>query len=264
MKYAILIGINYISDPLNKLSGCVDDITLIQKLLISDYGYNSENTYFMVESSKNLDLIPTKQNILNQINKIIPIIKSGDILIFYYSGHGSQIPDTSNSEKNNPDTPGYDDCICPCDFSKYPNQTGFITDLELKKLLVDRIPKGAKLRAFFDACHSGTILDLEFVWLQNSEFFQEYKPDKLSDDVLSISGCRDNQTSADSWNKQNRMAMGALTMMLIKVLKNTKKIKTTWKELLIVTRHYLIDSNYGQLPILSVANKKLADSEIDL
>jgi len=79
-----------------------------------------------------------------------------------------------------------------------------------------------------------------------------------------ISGCRDSQTSADSWNAQKMQSMGALTMMLIKALTNTPQIKTTWKELILLTRHYLVDGKYDQIPMLSVANKASGDVVVDL
>jgi hypothetical protein len=58
--------------------------------------------------------------------------------------------------------------------------------------------------------------------------------------------------------------MGALTMMIMKSLNNTPKIKTTWKDLIVTTRHYLASDSYDQIPMLSVSNKTLGDLIVDL
>lgn len=208
--------------------------------------------------------MPTKANILSELRAAVQATKSGDTLYLAYSGHGSQVKAKRNDEKNNPDTPGKDDCLCPCDFNDYDDDSGFITDDDLKDYVVNKIPKGAKLRATFDACHSGTMMDLEYLWKGGQQFLDEYTADEQSDDVLMISGCMDSQTSADSWNAQRAQNMGALTMMLVKALQNSAKVPTTWKDLVLVVRHFLVEAGYDQIPQLEVANKALIDLPIDL
>ena len=41
-------------------------------------------------------------------------------------------------------------------------QAGMIVDDELNRLLVNPLPPGVRLHAIVDACHSGTVLDLEY------------------------------------------------------------------------------------------------------
>jgi len=182
----------------------------------------------------------------------------------HYSGHGSQVKDLDGDEKDNLDTPGMDDCICPCDFDNYEGSNGFITDDVLKEILVNQIPVGARLRAFFDCCHSGSILDLEYMWKKDEEFLKTGAPEKRSHDIIMVSGCKDSQTSADSWNDQKKEAMGALTMMLIKALITTKTIKTTWNDFLLVVRHHLAAEKYEQMPMLSVSEKNLIHTLVEL
>lgn len=263
VKRALLIGINYLNDPYNKLNGCINDVQNIKQLLITKFGYKAENIILLSDNQTG-ELYPSKQNIINHINKIVALLKSGDTLFLHYSGHGTQIRAKDGNENLNTDTRGEDDCICPCDFDNYNGPDGFVTDNVLKELLVNKIPKGAKLRAFFDCCHSGSILDLEYMWKKNEEYYKQYSDERLSDDIITISGCRDSQTSADSWNAQKKEAAGALTMMLIKALTNTPTINTTWKDLVLLVRHYLADTGYSQLPLLSVSNKTLGVRQVDL
>lgn len=257
-KLALLIGINYYKNPENQLNGCINDINEIKTLLLK-FGFLNNNIVILTDNLTGL-FEPTKANILTQINVLVKKVKSGDTVFVHYSGHGSQIYDLSGDERGNQTTPRQDDCICPCDFSK----AGFIIDDILKENLVNKIPKGAKLRAFFDCCHSGSILDLEFIWKQNDVYLKDGAPEKQSDDIIMISGCKDDQTSADAWNETKKEAGGALTMALVQALSNTNKIATTWKNLILVVRHYMATNGYTQFPLLSVSNKKLGNTVIDL
>jgi hypothetical protein len=263
-KRAVLIGINYLADPQNRLNGCINDVKNIRQLLLSTFQYHPDNIVLLSDDQTDLSLIPTRANIIATLQQAVSQTQSGDTLFIHYSGHGSQVQARGTTEQNNPDTPNEDDCLCPCDFNDYDGDSGFIVDEDLKELVVNKIPAGAKLRAFFDACHSGTMLDLEYIWKNDGEFVDEYTRDRLSDDVLMISGCRDCQTSADSWNNQKKEAEGALTMMLIRALTRAPTIKTTWKDVLLVIRHYLASEGYDQVPQLAVAKKDLATQVVDI
>lgn len=46
--------------------------------------------------------------------------------------------------------------------SAIPLQGGQIIDDELNQLLVNPLPHGARLHAIIDACHSGSVMDMEF------------------------------------------------------------------------------------------------------
>lgn len=54
-----------------------------------------------------------------------------------------------------------DEVLLAVDHEGTKNKGRYIVDNTLRKLLVDALPPGARLIAIFDACHSGTILDLD-------------------------------------------------------------------------------------------------------
>lgn len=54
-----------------------------------------------------------------------------------------------------------DEVLLAVDHEGTKNKGRYIVDNTLRKLLVDALPPGACLIAIFDACHSGTILDLD-------------------------------------------------------------------------------------------------------
>jgi len=70
-------------------------------------------------------------------------------------GHGGQTKDLDGDE---PD--GYDEVIYPVDF----RQNGHITDDEMHRIMVRPLQAGVRLTAIFDSCHSGTALDLPYIY----------------------------------------------------------------------------------------------------
>ncbi|HEY5704505.1 MAG TPA: caspase family protein [Terrimicrobiaceae bacterium] len=82
--------------------------------------------------------------------------KSGDYLVFHYSGHGSQIRDRLGDELSD----SLDELICPRDMNC--NTGTHITDDDLNKIFTT-LPAGVLLEVYPDSCNSGTglrVLDL--------------------------------------------------------------------------------------------------------
>lgn len=70
-------------------------------------------------------------------------------------GHGGQTPDLDGDEED-----GYDEVIYPVDF----RQTGHIVDDEMHRIMVASLHAGVRLTAIFDSCHSGSALDLPYIY----------------------------------------------------------------------------------------------------
>lgn len=89
--------------------------------------------------------------------------QSGDSLVFHFSGHGTQEMNMYGDEID-----GFDEAICPVDYE----EQGKILDDEINAAIVRPLPRGAKLHAIIDACHSGTVLDLAFVCKMNRSVWE--------------------------------------------------------------------------------------------
>ena len=70
-------------------------------------------------------------------------------------GHGGQTPDLDGDEDD-----GYDEVIYPVDF----RTAGHIVDDEMHRIMVQTLRPGVRLTAIFDSCHSGSALDLPYIY----------------------------------------------------------------------------------------------------
>lgn len=165
--------------------------------------------------SKLLTREATRQAVLSHISDAAQKLQSGDILLLSYSGHGGQLPDLNGDE---PD--GLDETWCLFD--------GELVDDELYQSF-SQFAAGVRILVFSDSCHSGTVtrdayyasmrrglgetagdrcLPRELVmtvYQANQHFYDPIlksraiaeRLETIKASVLLISGCQDNQTSAD-------------------------------------------------------------------
>ena len=241
-KKALLIGINYLNTPY-QLNGCIDDTTRMKALLSS---YQFDNLKILTDLTV---IKPTKSNILIELKNLLVNSNRGDVLFFYFSGHGSNLPD-----RNNDETDGKDEMIISSDLQ------GVIDD-ELKTVIQTYLPREVTLIGLFDSCHSGTILDLKFNYLDSSNYEKYFENEKVSEcqgNVIMISGCMDKQTSAEAFI--NNTAQGAMTWSFIDCI--NKKPNGSWRELLKSMRDLLKNSKYYQIPQLSTDSFYDIDSQV--
>src|SRR5690606_3493218 len=64
---------------------------------------------------------PTRQAILDGLDRLAAEAQPGDTVIFYYSGHGSQAPDQSGDEAG-----GYDEILLPSDAAGWKGAIGAV------------------------------------------------------------------------------------------------------------------------------------------
>ncbi|ORY34251.1 caspase domain-domain-containing protein [Naematelia encephala] len=153
-RKALLIGINYIGSA-QALSGCINDAHNVQKFIVERYGYNPDDIVMLTDDARNARQIPTRANMIQAMHWLVQGAQPNDALFFHYSGHGGQTKDLDGDEDD-----GYDEVIYPLDFK----QAGHIVDDELHDIMVKPLPPGCRLTAIFDSCHSGSCLDLPYIY----------------------------------------------------------------------------------------------------
>ncbi|KAK7319437.1 hypothetical protein RJT34_04158 [Clitoria ternatea] len=221
-KRAVLCGVSYRRRKF-RLKGTINDITNMKELLIKNFKFPNECIRVLTEQEQNANLIPTKHNILESLKWLVKDCEAGDSLVFYFSGHGLQQPDFKEDEID-----GYDETLCPVDFLK----EGMIIDNDINSTIVWPLKKGVTLHAIVDACHSGTILDLLYVYKHESGIWEDNKPPskepirKHTSGGLAIclSACEDSQTAADSTVFGGKGMNGVLTYLFTKIIRESPEI----------------------------------------
>ncbi len=85
----------------------------------------------------------TKENILDGLNDAASELKSGDIFVYYFSGHGGQQPD-----QNGDDMDGQDETQCA--------YNGQLIDDQLNEVWL-KFKSGVRIVMMSDSCNSGTV-----------------------------------------------------------------------------------------------------------
>jgi metacaspase-1 len=233
---AVSIALNFV-DPKQyggwdgRLRGCEADARAMEALA-RKRGF---------ESRMLLNEEATSDQVKDAIQAAARTLKSGDILLLTYSGHGGQIRDLNNEEAD-----GWDET-----WVLYDRQ---LIDDELYALWA-QFQAGVRILAFSDSCHSGTVAHFRFYEalhqesatrafgviqgaeqplfraIPEEEASRNYEQDKrvydeiqeqypagdrgnVSATVILISGCQDNQLSVDL------PAGGAFTQALRRVWDN--------------------------------------------
>jgi len=208
-KKALLIGINYFGQ-MYQLSGCINDVKNIKQLLITKFGFSDapDKMLILTDDQKNQYNIPTRKNIINAMKWLVKDCKAGDSLFFHFSGHGSQTRDLDGDEVD-----GYDETILPVDYKK----AGQIIDDEMNAIMVRPLPEGVRLTAIFDSCHSGTALDLPYIYGDDGRLVIQKGPSQMkllsktfnslvSGDVFGVINNVMNLTDADRLKKNSEKA----------------------------------------------------------
>lgn len=90
-------------------------------------------------------------------NRFLLYFASFSATIFSYSGHGTKLRDDDVGEEDD----GFDEALVPLDFKE---GAGMIRDDDLYELLIDNLADGVHMLSLMDCCHSGTILDLPYIF----------------------------------------------------------------------------------------------------
>jgi len=207
---ALCIGVNRV-DPKHyqgwdgPLRGCENDAKDMLAIALSK-GFEEKASGTLLTSDA------TRKKVIDGIKKAAKNLKEGDIFMISYSGHGGQIPDLDDEEAD-----CLDETWCLYD--------GELLDDELYTLW-QSFKEGVRILLFTDSCHSGTVVrgltqgdnfssqrSMPFdvapvVYSKNKTFYDDIlkaHPKNKRMDVtikataLLISGCQDNQTSADGF-----------------------------------------------------------------
>ena len=227
---ALVVGINY-EGTAGALKGCVADAHAMTAML-RGLGYD------VVEITDDGPVRPTAANIMLALRRLAMRSRQGDVW-FHFSGHGSWRVDTNRDERDRRD----ESIVC---------LDRHITDDELYRTIVIRIPPTGRLICTMDCCHSGTAMDLRYRYISGNRAYTENPRSRPRGEILCLSGCRDAGTSADALI--NNKWSGAMTTSFIDVFRESGNAITAYT-LLRKLRVLLARRGFKQKPQLTTSRR---------
>ena len=239
MKKALLIGINYLQTNIS-LNGCIDDIVNMNAVLKDVYKY--DHITVLRDDIASPETLPTRNNIMTALAKLIVDSVNCSEIWIHYSGHGARIRDLNGDEVSK-----LDSVLVPMDYIS----AGLIVDDDIYTIIQH---SKCKTIILMDSCNSGTVVDLPWSYtIVNPKTYNRSLNNRYNlqnQQIYMFSGCKDNQTSADTFSNQLGKYVGAFTFAFLTCLKNAK-YKTS---LLLLYRDicvFLSNNRYSQIPVFS-------------
>ena len=216
-KRALVIGLGEQQDKAwNKINGD-KDVALVEGML-KRAGFKRVTTLVNRQA--------TKTGIVGALKRMAASCRQGDVVYVHYSGHGQQMTDVHDDEKD-----GLDECWIPYDAYRRASKTyhgeRHLTDDELNVYLNairNRIGAKGKLLVVIDACHSGDgtreMVRSLFVGDNGKVKVVNDKAKPLAERWITISACRSDQVNIE----MKKPTVGKLTYALWKELKDGEKV----------------------------------------
>jgi len=250
MDRIVLAGIN--SYPGCPLRGCINDILNMKSYLTAECGIDPNNIHML------LDRAATTDAILSELSWLAGT-PTGARAYFHYSGHGAQVDDPHGLN-------GLADVICPVDFDWSPQH--MITDKQFLSIF-GGMATGVHFNWASDSCHSGDLdrdlpkpngpkmtpkcivpppgLHHKIAELKKQMTAPSHANRAMLGGMLDVgfaSGCRSDQTSADT-----EIAMqpcGAFTAFYLQALRANKG--APFAQVVAATAALLSQNGYSQQP----------------
>lgn len=144
-RWALIIGVDTYQKDISPLYGTVNDAKALRDVLIKYAGFTNERIILMTTDSNDSDLIPTKGNIIDQLEKLSRVVPEDGLILFSFSGHGVSI--------------GSDAFIVPADGRIYQS-ADYMRERAIDVLRIKRAIQNTKVKQvimFLDACRNNPV-----------------------------------------------------------------------------------------------------------
>ncbi len=151
--YALLVGINAYEDRVvlekrvifPRLRGCVNDVQKVKQYLENESAFGTKNITLLTDQKA------TKVEIVKAF-LALGKAKKDDVVLFYYSGHGTQEKADTNVWTEESD--GKHECLV-CYYDEQSKDDYLLADKELRYLIQQVSKTKAHVVILSDCCHSG-------------------------------------------------------------------------------------------------------------
>jgi len=232
-RLALLIGIQ--SYPQlgahRQLNGSRNDVSLVSTLLVDRFGFRPDQVVTLLDDGA------TGASIRREMGRLVErlgrVSADGPAaqVVFYFSGHGSRVPDQEEGHPDCDEEDGLDETLVPYDADEEGGDQD-IRDDELHHFVEAVCSRGAaRVWAVLDCCHSGTgvrgattIRRLErnvVAQAPTSGEPRRIKPKRLPDEAVVLSACRASEVEPEY--RESDRSYGLLTRFLVEALRETPK-----------------------------------------
>lgn len=197
-KFAVIVGIAQYEQPINSLIYTRKDAEALYEILIDPKrgGYPTDQIDLLIDEEDS-KLMPTRSNIMFQINQITKFAEESNTILFNFSGHGMEEDGASY--------------LLPAD-AKIGILRETAISLQWIKEKLSQSHAKAKI-IILDSCHAGARLDKSTMGSMTQKFSEEIS--KFGEGFATLSSCKLNEVSYE-WNEKEH---GVFSYHLIEGLK---------------------------------------------
>eukprot|EP00004_Rigifila_ramosa_P001044 TRINITY_DN11021_c0_g1_i1.p1 TRINITY_DN11021_c0_g1~~TRINITY_DN11021_c0_g1_i1.p1 ORF type:complete len:609 (-),score=119.62 TRINITY_DN11021_c0_g1_i1:18-1844(-) len=233
-KLAVIVGASYNHQSKFQLPNAANDVFAMEETLRDLYNFQ-EDHIIMLSDADILCSRPTGRNIMNALVYLTEYAAAGDVVLFYFSGAGTQLPSLQNPSLLEP-------ALVPADFDAI-RSSEFVT-------LTSQFADGVDFLFFFD-CFWGTnpaqsppgvvSRNLPFpllleclsaekgAFIDRSNFAGHLSPDKLQElqstipktgggHGVLVSACAEGQVASECFSQVRNEMLGVLTESMLSVM----------------------------------------------
>lgn len=148
-RHALLAGVDRYPhlDESAQLRSCLNDVRLVADVLASGFGFAAEDMSLL------LDGAATRDALLAGLADLRARARPGDSVVFYWSGHGSQMEDEDLGEAG-----VISETIVPADSGREPEENRDIADDEIYAWLLTMEEVTTNVAVIADTCFSGSVV----------------------------------------------------------------------------------------------------------
>lgn len=181
--YALLVGIDNYAAPVTPLQGCINDVKAIEEYLkarVQTDGWNLKLKVLKDEEA-------TRQGIIDGFRHHLCQASSNDVVLFYYSGHGSQENAPPEFWEWQPEKVN-ETLVC---YDSRSEGGWDLADKELAKLISEVAQNNPHITLILDCCHSGSGTRDPFQETAVREFDADVRTRPLESFIFSPQEIRD-------------------------------------------------------------------------
>ncbi len=148
VRRALLVGVGAYPENVEwpALTGPPGDVRVLKDALVAKAGFEEDEVQVLINDAA------THAGILRAFRRMAAESGPEDLLLFFFAGHGSYLPDDDGDEGFD----GYDETIIPFDARLKDGARNDIRDDEIRGLIEQANRKTPHVVLLFDCCNSGT------------------------------------------------------------------------------------------------------------